>query len=443
MGQKIIERYKVLIKTQTPIHIGSGECLQPHEYVFSKDLFKVYVIDEFAYRKLDKIKRDMLITRIKRTRELTSDLIYEFYSGLSDREKESIAKFVILNPFKINPMTENITKWIFLNIRDSIKKQVYIPGSSLKGAVETLIISHLFQTLPQDDKQRIEKTIESEIKHRIPVNVFTNDQKKIDFARSEYRDSVAKLSKILGTLIINIFFKRIGANQKRDFMYLSKLFGFRDTTTCSESKLYKIVIVDHPAHKETQTKRTVVPVEVIDKGVTLETEFFLSLKPDVLKSIRLNSNVRPFLNYVSNKKFDEKILSLLTWDSIRAMSISIMKALIDREISFLKEIKENFLDEFRKNYESVYRFYQNLKNEINKLSENQMILRVGFASGFRFTTITSLLSPSLQNTIIRLFAPKLVEPARSNPSYFPISRRLANNNRENIPLGWVKLEKIE
>lgn len=138
MKQKL-KTYKLTLKTVGPVHVGSGKEISKKEYIFlGKD--KVAVLDiAKVYEMFKKIKKDGLFENylLGSTREDMSTWL----------EKNGIA-LEKLKPFIKYTLNNSDT---FLNHKDKGKLQImeimkdpygkpYIPGSSLKGMLRTILL---------------------------------------------------------------------------------------------------------------------------------------------------------------------------------------------------------------------------------------------------------------------------------------------------------------
>jgi len=414
----VIEPHKIKIETITPVHIGAGHKVKQWEYIESKDLSKIFVIRETIYDVLTPDQRRRLLI-IMKGKKVTPHLLSNFFMELNDKSKERISKYIIYNKYRINLNKREI----FAHIK-SINSKPYIPGSSIKGAIKTFMLYQLYKNLNKSIKNKIE-------------------QKILDKLKSLRKKSRKKLGQVLH----DAFFKYIYPKVQRDFLYLSRSLGFRDSTEIDHTVLYDMVLIDHPSHNKSLDRR--YPIEVIDKENILHSGLFFQYKPETLSKIDLfmkkNNQIvhKHIYNYnapVTNFNLSNPIIKL-DWNFLRFTVISTITDLINNEINFMTSIKNIDEQYYNTAYKSIVDFYHDLEKIIQNLKQNELILRIGFASGFRFTTITFLLSQTIRDSIISMFS-KLVPPANANKILFPISRRFVSNRIKFQPLGWIKITKI-
>jgi len=133
--------YHLQIEILTPLHIGSGEEIDPYEYVIKAGrLYKINLAD-FLYHlspaeqeKFDKISTDIVRLRQFIRNKANFDKFSEFSVEVSNTvESVYETKFQdIHNQLVISPFIRELSS-------------PFIPGSSLKGAMRTAVIFELFQ----------------------------------------------------------------------------------------------------------------------------------------------------------------------------------------------------------------------------------------------------------------------------------------------------------
>jgi len=155
-----LKTYKIKLTTLSPIHIGDGEMFEPISYVI-KDKFLYFFNEEFVLGKIIKKEQNINIEKLvnietlveffKSYREfivdnelylykvLVADDIaksYEKSYGASNNDDESFNQMLIQkNIATINPYTN--------------KYEPYVPGSSIKGALQTIL------NLSVEDSQKL------------------------------------------------------------------------------------------------------------------------------------------------------------------------------------------------------------------------------------------------------------------------------------------------
>ena len=141
------ESYDLHLTTLSPIHIGSGKSYRCCEFVPAKD------------------KLNGNDTKIIKRVDLTN-----YYSSLSDDKKDNFLAGLTNSNFKLEQFDKKIKKDFvryqcidnshdsFKNVQEHIKTsdKLYIPGSSIKGAIRTAIF---YDLLTEDDMDNIGRDI--------------------------------------------------------------------------------------------------------------------------------------------------------------------------------------------------------------------------------------------------------------------------------------------
>lgn len=167
-----MKRYKMKITILSPVHIGSGEQLDPLEYT---------VKDAFFYR-LDTARFLSALTENQKVR---------FSEALRSGNPVMMRKFIIenLDPAAYSffsadtgPSFEDtyaaniasVTNQLLVDLfpRCGIPQKAYLPGSSIKGAIRTAVVSHLAPPgIPPadytDDRGRFPRKIGTKLEKRI------------------------------------------------------------------------------------------------------------------------------------------------------------------------------------------------------------------------------------------------------------------------------------
>ena len=145
-----IKKYDVSIRTISPVHIGSGE-----DYAASE-----FLKDQLPGKKgkIDVYKR---INLSKYYSSLSDDRKDELISGLSEQNFELNSfdskipnKFKIYTSYNRCKVDVPTSREIEENTKSS--NELYIPGSSLKGAIKTAI---LFNSISHRDIRKIDNII--------------------------------------------------------------------------------------------------------------------------------------------------------------------------------------------------------------------------------------------------------------------------------------------
>lgn len=123
-------KYQIPINILTPIHIGSNDTFSANEYLFLGDnVYRINIVNYFN-SEFNRKNQDKLIKRIQDENFSLSKLEYVDVDLL-----KSFSKYCLVNKCSSYPEKHNI------QIECAIKSQnkLYIPGSSIKGAIKTAL----------------------------------------------------------------------------------------------------------------------------------------------------------------------------------------------------------------------------------------------------------------------------------------------------------------
>ena len=142
-----MKTYKFILKPITNIHIGSGQELDPTEYIITNG--KLYYINQFEMIKYLKAKFPNEFDNLLNTADLAK--IIDFFIEKFDEKNRLLwsSAYQVSDDFAHkyqerlhNPQSENP---LYQFIRNGLNNSPYIPGSSLKGAIRTAVLDFLIQ----------------------------------------------------------------------------------------------------------------------------------------------------------------------------------------------------------------------------------------------------------------------------------------------------------
>lgn len=143
------------IEFLTPVHIGSGEFIGPHEYyIKDKKLYKLNMIKFIS--SLNEVEKTTFIDYIDRNDHL------HIRTFPKEKAKEDVSELIVEVSENIQKEYEQEVKntnnalEIYLFPYEPVHKRPYLPGSSLKGALRTPII----QMFANNNREKIEKWLE-------------------------------------------------------------------------------------------------------------------------------------------------------------------------------------------------------------------------------------------------------------------------------------------
>ena len=372
---------KVNIEVKSPVHIGSGEKYTASEYVKSKA----------------KTKKGNILNIIKRID------VSKYFLSLDDNRKDDFLANLSNHNFNLKDFDKKIPntflKYKSINkskteitslqeISESIKtlNELYIPGTSLKGAIKSAIlyneldsncISKLYEVLRNNgsvDKYKYERFMD---------NIFTSEKVQM---RS-----------------------RVQPPQKN----IMKFLQISDSTTIKTPTIYDVATIMSSfkmgfSEFYSRNKKTHEPtlnyLETIQKGNKL--------------SFNIQNNYD--CEFFAKLGLDDK-KHLISYDNIKKSIFEFSKDLIRNEIEFAQNYNISFLE----------KFYQKLEGE-NTL--NSPVLKIGSGSGFFSTTVGLKIKEYDENLFDEI---RRGTRGKTYDFMFPKSRKITYLG--GMPLGWIKL----
>jgi hypothetical protein len=144
------KRYRVVLEAISPIHIGSGEGVEPWQYVlepYEKSKY-LWLLDVAALLdSLPEADRREFVRRCDSGNPLTArDWLAERFAKLRAGGDSFVLAVVQVSPGAYKELTErradgNRTNEVQLFIRDDARAEPYLPGSSLKGVIRTALVA--------------------------------------------------------------------------------------------------------------------------------------------------------------------------------------------------------------------------------------------------------------------------------------------------------------
>jgi CRISPR type III-A-associated RAMP protein Csm5 len=369
---------KIQLETLTPVHIGSGNMLQNNtDFVVqgSGDDRYIYIVDDRKI--LDLIGEEHLdhwMASIEK-KESTIKLVQRF------APKASIWDYT----------AEQITCYADVAPHDTLKEIIhdgrgkpYIPGSSIKGAIRTAVLSEIIALQNQDQIQEIQERVFTEKRgyrnasaSGVEKKLFGVDPNSDIFRFVRVGDAYFEDDCIIASRMINLNIRK-GKNELKD-------------------------------KSKPQLIEAIGPEEKSIFEMKIDTDYY-----DLAKK-----------KYSKLEKLPESMQSLT---SLFASINNHTKKLVESEIAYWQKIQQTGSEDYIESMEIIL-------DEINKITnQDACVLRVGHASGWRF--ITGAWAEYLDN-----FDPDVINAARpNNQRYqkydFPKTRRI---DEDSDIYGFVKL----
>lgn len=367
------ERKTIKLQTLTPVHIGSGEILKEN-FDYTKDNRFVYILDS---KKLFKQLEQKGFSEDKLTNALTQGNI----KAIVDKYLLNIlVTNYCIRKIQITPnQREKFKDGLREQIYDGLGKP-YIPGSSIKGAIRTALLSYIIEN-HTDDIENLDNLLSDK---------DFNDDKIIEEAFKKIKDEVE--------------YNLMQCIQVGDCYFNNNILEILNTTllNCKKDRNRSSV----------QTHANQI-VECLCRNLTGNLSLKI-IETDVPFRLKLNSLQQLF-----------RIINSQT------------ETVLDCEKDFWKD-KSN--DDVVKGYLDTCSNLLNEIKSIEKNKENSCILRLGFANGYNFITNkwTDFLSKDLMTRIA-----KAVRGNKDKGDKFPKTRRINITGNDRNPkvnlLGFVKL----
>lgn len=369
--------YECKIKTLSPIFIGSGKDYGPSEYVNAKakqgdNIVPIIKRVDFAnfYMSLDEDKQDRFLANL-------SNQNYKLEQEYNKIPKE-FTRYNSINKSSISKESQYAPD-ISEHIKTSDK--LYIPGSSIKGAIKTAIFYNLL-----DDRDIDE------------ISQYVREGRNGSYIDKRGFNNFA-----------DTFFSAPGRNPAQKS--IMRFIQISDSTTSNMPTIYEILTImaknkggmpDGVQNYSRGGSAVKIYLETIAKNKILRSDFTINYDKNLLDSIGLRDK-----GHILDINYLKKAIYEFSND------------LIQYELDFAEKYKISYLE----------KFYKNLKE---KNSEDTPLLRIGAGSGLMATSILMKVKdydPILFDEIRETFR-------RQYPYEFPKSRKVTKTG---LPLSWVQL----
>lgn len=372
----------ITLKTLTPLHIGSGKEYQGNfEFIYFAKENKIAIIDDEKVFNIigGKANLDEWVKLIDKK----GDLLNFIREQKPNVQLQDIADKTISVGGKPPTQQQTIKQFI-----QSATQGAYIPGSSLKGAIRTVILNDLIKKQPQFASQKRNLGFESK-------NGF------------RYKD---------GEIVKNY----LGTDPNHDLFRLLQIADFHAETSietvCIQNNIVNL-FNNGWAIKQGQTSF----VECIPTNTTLQGKIHI---PEDLKK------------QIQDKKYPIKNMNVLDLNQLFENIKTHTQSLIDDEIEFWQDEEE---PDALGDYINVL---TDISEQIKTCKANECIIRMSAGAGWDFMTGAWARKDDAQgneildgNTWLDLKR-KLRYKSYNDNIPFPKTRKLLN---QGLPLGFVKL----
>lgn len=462
----------VYLKTLSPVHIGSGETWDSLSPFMTLDNEKNKVIKRCYFVNTSKILRSLnseeALLFSKWMDNITSAFERESKNNkkISNIRKEwSIENFLLkykkLTNVQCKDLLTNRENYYYSAVvysksespRNIVRHTItpdyrlYIPGSSIKGAIRTALAIKILQSMGGNDRAQLFQRIS---------NVIRISKNKREVSRS-IDQAESLLQKAL------FCYGDEGKWQHYDFC---KFISIADCFTSDRNVgLYQVsVLTKIKRNKEYELRDQEINIfETIPSNTNMK--FLLNIDFDKMKleyTARSQSNrENEQKNYKKHNKFDLIFRLVFDVDFMEVMSKSKEERnefIFNKIIEIIDYHSKNIIDEDKK----WFRQFSNIPgiiDELDNISKSKGLLRIGYASGFLADTIFTFArkgDTSCKNLYKKIFEAtaldlplnmkknnigkeRYISDAMFNS--FPNSRRVVVDqiNNKILPLGWVSI----
>jgi len=419
-----MSNYKYTIETITPLNIRNNEKYKSFEIIPTSAIRRSSKVSKGDFYVID---FDLLMKHEPNFVEKLIDIFrFEEYGKISELisniDPQKYAKYQLKKydpQLKISPQSE-----IIQHIKTNGKP--FIPGSSIKGSfISALLREEQISDYFKQSVSRIIRDLDSEVKRqgrKNPRKIYSQKfQRKLKELIGDHNISIAKFIKFSDTYPISPENFRL-ANIKIFAVNGKKIEWF----TMSRQRRYS---------SSSSDARGLI-TEVINSKTVLEGVFDINdfeTTVDIIKKYE-----RERTPWLESTNLLNKLLN------IEENSGNLLTNLL----SLIRENVGNYIQneiKFARKYDikPFLKFYSNLQNKNENLKENQILLQIGFATGFLSKVLWNKVDFQIVEGLKKLQNLKVMK-GRIKSDLFPKTRRVILKNEMGYgeiyePLGWVKL----
>lgn len=456
------------LRTLSPVHIGSGNDIEPFDYVTRNGVYSRVNFEAFSERLFDLNPEHLtrLSMWITKTAERIDELARrrrEFQNELNEVRRNFTLSHFATHQARSAALSDQLMADDDLayyrcaintdrqyRLKEQIKTanhELYIPGSSLKGALRTALAFQVLTEADEEFKQRLRKRLE-----------HYPDKAR----RSNLRDR-RRLEAQLGEKIEQAVF-RCGVKTKKSASFSDVHFDLMRVLQVSDAfdanaqlavllanTFVRQVDRNHRgrtpnlAHQAPVLLETLLPQSSFSVRLNVDLGFVRRAQPGVKEWIELDERFERLFGFsrVALQKMDEATASARTLERILNACRTFSAVIAKEEVRWAEQFD-------RSDTGRILNFY----NRLNALADCVPV-RLGWGSHFMSTTVLLALrgDPVLgevMTDIVRAFELDLIRNRKGksgNPKTrtvrlesFPRSRRMAAlAGKAGAPFGWVAL----
>lgn len=319
------ETHNITLKTLSPVHIGSGDTYTSSEFVSSEVRGKNNNIKIIKRINFFKYYSDLSEDRQEEFLDLLSSSdssLEDFHSKINKKDSKINKKYERYRAYD-KTGTDKINKKCEIHEHIKTLDKLYIPGSSIKGAIKTAI---LYDLVTDEDINKIKKNFND----KKIINKYFSSKKGNSAQNSISRFMQISDTSIIGNPAINLVktLRAISNNYNKN--YKAKRFDYKSVESF---------------------------VETIPINRNINTTINLTFDSNIYHDLQIN---------------DKK--DILKIDYLKKVLYSFSCDLIEYELDFANDYNIDFLQDF---YDNLYK-----KNSCDK-----PLIRIGAGSGLMATTI--------------------------------------------------------
>lgn len=407
------DRYEAVIAVEilTPVSIGDGNELNKLSD-FAIVGGKVYHIDQDKLSKL-LINRgwiDDYLNKIKNNRGYKFNL----KSYLSEKE-EDIGKILKPEPYNFEGNSSDNCP-----MATAVKSngRLYIPGSTLKGAIRTSIAYHILQLNHDSQIKQFVSQYSEAIKRVEPQlaiwESLESKEERRRFDKREIKKVQKEIESAFDKLYQSIFMGKIeGATEEG---YISRFLMFNDSCSMDMLQEYRICCRQHlkKAEKTLSIGRECIPPKA-------KTAFNL-----YLPNVKFDAESGKGLEFVESGDIEQlfAIINKFAYDSI------------DRDLTDLEDSLHFFKERAAVDeYDELFDGYNNLFERIESAGKEEAYIQLGFGKSYFGNSLGVLFRnqyPEFFGKMVRL-----MEMGKPGQKLFPVTKTI--ETASNSPMGWVRL----
>ena len=277
----MLERYKIRLKVAGPVCIGSGKQINKKDYIYNKAKDTVDVID------IDAMFMDVITMGKEKDFErflLNKNETLEYWFKSNNITRQQYSKWIKYSLAAGDAVVEDKSlKEVQTFVRDAYG-QPYIPGSSLKGALRTVILGSTAKV-----------RIASEQSGKRPGDTYTTIQRNLTRTRIEkskdYRLIETEMKK-LETCVFNAL------NRDPEIKKDNAVNDFMSGIIISDSKPFgndRLVLCQQIDKLTTGTKNSIMLRECIQPGTVIEFELTVDTVVSKIKVANISSCIKNFI----------------------------------------------------------------------------------------------------------------------------------------------------